>query len=74
MAGSKISTLIFSAGNVFIAFTLIALVYMTRRDMPKVDKYDENFKLKINLSLSHAMVEDHFAKLCHSNFQRQIAL
>ena len=41
MSGSRISTLVFSAGNVFIAFALIALVYMTRRDMPKVDEYDD---------------------------------
>ena len=38
MSRSKISTLVFSAGNVFIAVTLIALVYMTRQKMPKVDE------------------------------------
>ena len=41
MSGSRISTLVFSAGNGFIAFALIALVYMTRRDMPKVNEYDD---------------------------------
>ena len=33
---SKVGTLVFSAGNVFIAFALIVLVYMTRCNLPKV--------------------------------------
>ena len=39
MKSSKIGTIIFSAGNVFIALALIALVYMTRRNMPKVKSF-----------------------------------
>ena len=53
MSPSKIGTIVFSAGNVFIAFALIVLVYMTRRNMPKVyhDHFRKGVKTEIHLVL-----------------------